>query len=175
VSEAQGHGFVACNIACNVASRLQCAEQPTCIGACVAAACLAAAISHTCTDLQACSWSTVRCAASDIPASAPLAACRDSSIPLTCNDAQLKQDHQGCRVSSAGGAALWASLLRSSAVWAIVVNNFAFHYAFYLVMNWLPTYFNRCVNHGCLLCDCRPDLQHNVFGQLPARVVSSQT
>jgi ACS family sodium-dependent inorganic phosphate cotransporter len=34
-------------------------------------------------------------------------------------------------------------MLSSPAVWAIVVNNFAFHYAFYVVMNWLPTYFNR--------------------------------
>jgi ACS family sodium-dependent inorganic phosphate cotransporter len=34
-------------------------------------------------------------------------------------------------------------MLASPAVWAIVVNNFAFHYAFYVVMNWLPTYFNR--------------------------------
>ncbi|WIA29477.1 hypothetical protein OEZ86_011978 [Tetradesmus obliquus] len=66
----------------------------------------------------------------------------DSTIPLTCNEAQLKQDLPGRRASSASGAALWASLMRSSAVWAIVVNNFAFHYAFYLVMNWLPTYFN---------------------------------
>lgn len=34
-------------------------------------------------------------------------------------------------------------MLLSPAVWAIVANNFAFHYAFYVVMNWLPTYFNR--------------------------------
>ena len=37
----------------------------------------------------------------------------------------------------------WGPLLRSPAVWAIVVNNFTFHYAFYVVMNWLPTYFDR--------------------------------
>ena len=30
-----------------------------------------------------------------------------------------------------------------SAVWAIVINNFTFHYAFYVVMNWLPTYFDK--------------------------------
>jgi hypothetical protein len=33
-------------------------------------------------------------------------------------------------------------MLRSPAVWAIVANNFAFHYAFYVVMNWMPTYFS---------------------------------
>ena len=37
----------------------------------------------------------------------------------------------------------WARLLRCPALWAIVVNNFTFHYAFYVVMNWLPTYFDR--------------------------------
>ncbi|KIY99056.1 hypothetical protein MNEG_8907 [Monoraphidium neglectum] len=36
----------------------------------------------------------------------------------------------------------WRRMLRSPAVWAIVANNFAFHYAFYVVMNWMPTYFS---------------------------------
>jgi hypothetical protein len=40
-------------------------------------------------------------------------------------------------------------MLLSPAVWAIVANNFAFHYAFYVVMNWLPTYFNRWVWGSC--------------------------
>ena len=35
----------------------------------------------------------------------------------------------------------WIDLLQSSAVWAIVSNNFAFHYGTYVLMNWLPTYF----------------------------------
>ncbi|GIL42012.1 hypothetical protein Vafri_82 [Volvox africanus] len=34
-------------------------------------------------------------------------------------------------------------MMGSAAVWAIVVNNFSFHYAFYVIMNWLPTYFNH--------------------------------
>ena len=37
----------------------------------------------------------------------------------------------------------WGQLFSHQAVWAIVVNNFTFHYAFYVVMNWLPTYFDR--------------------------------
>jgi sugar phosphate permease len=40
----------------------------------------------------------------------------------------------------------WARMLRHPAVWAIVVNNFTFHYAFYVVMNWLPTYFDQVRN-----------------------------
>jgi ACS family sodium-dependent inorganic phosphate cotransporter len=39
-------------------------------------------------------------------------------------------------------AAPWVRMLSHPAVWAIVVNNFTFHYAFYVVMNWLPTYFD---------------------------------
>ncbi|KAK7271528.1 hypothetical protein RJT34_27502 [Clitoria ternatea] len=35
----------------------------------------------------------------------------------------------------------WLKILTSFPVWAIVVNNFTFHYALYVLMNWLPTYF----------------------------------
>ena len=42
----------------------------------------------------------------------------------------------------------WGILIQSPAVWAIVVNNFAFHYATYVLMNWLPTYFQRLVGVG---------------------------
>ncbi|KAJ7950585.1 Phosphate transporter [Quillaja saponaria] len=35
----------------------------------------------------------------------------------------------------------WKKILVSLPVWAIVVNNFTFHYALYVLMNWLPTYF----------------------------------
>lgn len=35
----------------------------------------------------------------------------------------------------------WKRILFSLPVWAIVVNNFTFHYALYVLMNWLPTYF----------------------------------
>ncbi|KMZ58770.1 putative anion transporter 7 [Zostera marina] len=35
----------------------------------------------------------------------------------------------------------WKKILLSVPVWAIVINNFTFHYALYVLMNWLPTYF----------------------------------
>ncbi|KAE8702190.1 putative anion transporter 5 [Hibiscus syriacus] len=35
----------------------------------------------------------------------------------------------------------WKRILVSGPIWAIVVNNFTFHYALYVLMNWLPTYF----------------------------------
>ncbi|KAH7279585.1 hypothetical protein KP509_37G025200 [Ceratopteris richardii] len=37
----------------------------------------------------------------------------------------------------------WRSIMSSLPVWAIVVNNFTFHYALYVLMNWLPTYFSE--------------------------------
>ena len=36
--------------------------------------------------------------------------------------------------------------LKHPSVQAIVVNNFTFHYAFYIVMNWLPTYFDSVLH-----------------------------
>ncbi|KAG6467268.1 probable anion transporter 6 [Zingiber officinale] len=35
----------------------------------------------------------------------------------------------------------WKKIIFSLPIWAIVVNNFTFHYALYVLMNWLPTYF----------------------------------
>ncbi len=46
----------------------------------------------------------------------------------------------------------WARMLRHPAAWAIVVNNFTFHYAFYVVMNWLPTYFDQVSNCSGVMC-----------------------
>ncbi|XP_062025367.1 probable anion transporter 5 [Rosa rugosa] len=37
----------------------------------------------------------------------------------------------------------WKSIFKSLPIWAIVVNNFTFHYALYVMMNWLPTYFEQ--------------------------------
>eukprot|EP00891_Asterochloris_glomerata_P006525 jgi/Astpho2/6525/fgenesh1_pm.00099_%23_3_t len=62
---------------------------------------------------------------------------RESIIPLATNH----QKQKGCTPATP-----WARLLSSPAVWAIVINNFTFHYAFYVVMNWLPTYFDRVLH-----------------------------
>lgn len=37
----------------------------------------------------------------------------------------------------------WQRIIGSIPVWAIVANNFTFHYALYVLMNWLPTYFEQ--------------------------------
>lgn len=52
----------------------------------------------------------------------------------------------GSRVEvGTGGGVPWGVMIQSSAVWAIVANNFAFHYATYVLMNWIPTYFESHV------------------------------
>ncbi|CAL9769092.1 unnamed protein product [Musa acuminata subsp. burmannicoides] len=62
----------------------------------------------------------------------------DSMLPVST----LKEK----RIPSAGsirslGKIPWKRMIFSLPVWAIVVNNFTFHYALYVLMNWLPTYF----------------------------------
>ncbi|CAK8575229.1 unnamed protein product [Lathyrus sativus] len=44
-------------------------------------------------------------------------------------------------VKKTGVGIPWLKIMTSLPVWAIVVNNFTFHYALYMLMNWLPTYF----------------------------------
>ncbi|KAI3941814.1 hypothetical protein MKW98_030544 [Papaver atlanticum] len=53
---------------------------------------------------------------------------------------------QKMKVEDGGSSTLvtkipWKKIMLSLPVWAIVVNNFTFHYALYVLMNWLPTYF----------------------------------
>ncbi|KAL7150927.1 hypothetical protein ABFS83_05G146500 [Erythranthe nasuta] len=40
----------------------------------------------------------------------------------------------------------WKRIVLSWPIWAIVANNFTFHYALYVLMNWLPTYFEMGLN-----------------------------
>lgn len=42
----------------------------------------------------------------------------------------------------------WKRIIFSLPVWAIVANNFTFHYALYVLMNWLPTYFELGLNRS---------------------------
>jgi len=56
--------------------------------------------------------------------------------------------NQKLKVENGGNSAKtakipWKKILLSLPVWAIVVNNFTFHYALYVLMNWLPTYFEQ--------------------------------
>lgn len=45
----------------------------------------------------------------------------------------------------------WRALVTAPPVMAIALNNFTFHYSFYVVMNWLPTYFEQLL--GIRLAD----------------------
>lgn len=51
---------------------------------------------------------------------------------------------KGQRIKIGGNKNIpWKRIMCSLPVWAIVVNNFTFHYALYVLMNWLPTYFEQ--------------------------------
>lgn len=67
---------------------------------------------------------------------------RETVIPLSLSEGSGKG---GPAAKGRPGPTPWRRMLGSMAVWAIVVNNFSFHYAFYVIMNWLPTYFNKWV------------------------------
>lgn len=59
----------------------------------------------------------------------------------------------------------WAKMMRHRAVWAIILNNFTFHYAFYVVMIWLPTYFDKASSQLLDSVKCR-DTSIRIPGQL---------
>ncbi|XP_009361931.1 probable anion transporter 5 [Pyrus x bretschneideri] len=62
----------------------------------------------------------------------------ESALPINGSE-KLKLENGGSSIRSA--KIPWKKILLSLPVWAIVVNNFTFHYALYVLMNWLPTYF----------------------------------
>ncbi|KAH7529155.1 hypothetical protein FEM48_Zijuj05G0154500 [Ziziphus jujuba var. spinosa] len=63
----------------------------------------------------------------------------ESLLPIKGSQ-KMKVENGGSSVRSAAKIP-WKRILISFPVWAIVVNNFTFHYALYVLMNWLPTYF----------------------------------
>ncbi|KAG1674435.1 hypothetical protein FOA52_012963 [Chlamydomonas sp. UWO 241] len=67
---------------------------------------------------------------------------RETVIPLSTNDAAAGKGSQKGSLKGSQTATPWRRMMASPAVWAIVVSNFSFHYAVYVIMNWLPTYFN---------------------------------
>ncbi|KAA0066581.1 hypothetical protein IC582_016434 [Cucumis melo] len=62
----------------------------------------------------------------------------ESLLPIKGNQ-KVKVENGG--TSTRTSNIPWKKILLSLPVWAIVVNNFTFHYALYVLMNWLPTYF----------------------------------
>ncbi|GMH19683.1 hypothetical protein Nepgr_021524 [Nepenthes gracilis] len=82
--------------------------------------------------------------ASDPPRSehpkASIAGFGDSLLPIKGNQ-KMKMETGVNSLKSANIP--WKRVFISLPVWAIVVNNFTFHYALYVLMNWLPTYFQQ--------------------------------
>ncbi|CAI5464047.1 unnamed protein product [Closterium sp. Yama58-4] len=48
--------------------------------------------------------------------------------------------------SSSNKGIPWGAMMSSWAIWAIVINNYTFHYALYVLMNWLPSYFEQALH-----------------------------
>lgn len=69
---------------------------------------------------------------------------RETVIPLSTLDMRGSNGAGGSK--GRPGPTPYRRMMSNSAVWAIVINNFSFHYAFYVIMNWLPTYFNSVLN-----------------------------
>ena len=70
---------------------------------------------------------------------------RESLIPVTAAMESNKQQAATDSARKQMGPTPVASIMRHPAVWAVVVNNFAFHYTFYVIMNWMPTYFQSLI------------------------------
>ncbi|KAJ6671821.1 PHOSPHATE TRANSPORTER 46-RELATED [Salix viminalis] len=64
----------------------------------------------------------------------------ESLLPLKASQ-KAKMENGGTAVRTA--RIPWKRIFVSLPIWAIVVNNFTFHYALYVLMNWLPTYFEQ--------------------------------
>ncbi|XP_031101401.1 probable anion transporter 5 [Ipomoea triloba] len=69
----------------------------------------------------------------------------ETLLPLKGN---LKMKLENGVHSSRSPKIPWKRIVFCLPVWAIVVNNFTFHYALYVLMNWLPTYFELGLQHS---------------------------
>ncbi|EYU20236.1 hypothetical protein ABFS82_01G001900 [Erythranthe guttata] len=66
----------------------------------------------------------------------------------------IKENHQKTKIENGVHSTRtttnipWKRIMLSLPIWAIVVNNFTFHYGLYVLMNWLPTYFELGLQHS---------------------------
>lgn len=75
----------------------------------------------------------------------PLLSRHESGSTVT-NGRRSPPDFENASLTDSGKSIIpWGQLFASSAVWAIIANNFAFHYGTYVLMNWLPTYFGEYI------------------------------
>lgn len=63
----------------------------------------------------------------------------ESLLPVTRLKDKMRMQNGGNSLNAT--KIPWKRIIFSLPVWAIVANNFTFHYALYVLMNWLPTYF----------------------------------
>ena len=68
------------------------------------------------------------------------------TMPISSNSTGHSTHNSSTGKHGKVGPTPWRRMATHPAVWAIVINNFTFHYAFYVVMNWLPTYFDKILH-----------------------------
>lgn len=71
----------------------------------------------------------------------------ESVLPIKGNHQKTKVENGGAH-STRTTSIPWKRIMLSLPIWAIVVNNFTFHYGLYVLMNWLPTYFELGLQHS---------------------------
>ncbi|KAL6534119.1 putative anion transporter 5 [Orobanche hederae] len=70
-----------------------------------------------------------------------------SLLPTSENE-RTRAENGGVQHSVRTPKIPWRKIISSLPIWAIVINNFTFHYALYVLMNWLPTYFELGLQHS---------------------------
>lgn len=68
------------------------------------------------------------------------------TMPISGNSKKTNNNDSSSGKYGKVGPTPWRRMATHPAVWAIIINNFTFHYAFYVVMNWLPTYFDKILH-----------------------------
>lgn len=65
---------------------------------------------------------------------------KPTTIPSAADVADTADGGRGSNAKAVAPTP-WKRIMTHPAVWSIIVNNFTFHYIFYTIMNWMPTYF----------------------------------
>jgi len=63
-----------------------------------------------------------------------------NSVPTVTQVVLVQSNIAG---ASTGNSEIWHTLLRSKAVWAIIVQNFCINWSLYVLISWLPDYFSQ--------------------------------
>ncbi|CAL9023013.1 unnamed protein product [Prunus brigantina] len=80
---------------------------------------------------------------SELPKATTVSGFREVLLLIKGGHEKIKVEERNERNCNRTESIPWKIIFGSLPIWAIVVNNFTFHYALYVMMNWLPTYFEQ--------------------------------